>query len=69
VKYIIKDSGAKIFFVQDKFAFEKFCEILPECETIEKLVFLIFLMSKRSARFRWRNWNLQAKNSKKNSLI
>ncbi|MGI9035439.1 MAG: AMP-dependent synthetase/ligase [Pyrinomonadaceae bacterium] len=42
VKYIVKDSGAKIFFIQDKAAFERLCEILPECETLEKFVFFDF---------------------------
>jgi len=39
VEYMIKDSGAEIFVLQDKETFERIKEILPECPTIEKLVF------------------------------
>ena len=39
VGYIIKDSGAKVFFIAKKEIFERIKEILPECPTIEKLVF------------------------------
>ncbi|MCY7344750.1 MAG: long-chain fatty acid--CoA ligase [Pyrinomonadaceae bacterium] len=42
VAYIIKDSGAQVFFLQDKAAFERIKAILPECETIERLVFFDF---------------------------
>jgi long-chain acyl-CoA synthetase len=38
VKYIINDSGAKVFFLQDKATFERLHEIFAECPTIEKLV-------------------------------
>jgi long-chain acyl-CoA synthetase len=37
--YIIKDSGAKIFFLQDKETFDRINEILPECVALEKLIF------------------------------
>jgi long-chain acyl-CoA synthetase len=40
--YIIKDSGAKVFFVQDAETFERIKDILPECKTLEKLVFFDF---------------------------
>ena len=39
VCYIIKDAGAKVFFLQNKEYFERLGEILPECPSIEKLVF------------------------------
>lgn len=39
VAYIIRDSGAKIFFVQDKNAFERIAEDVSGCKTIEKLIF------------------------------
>jgi len=42
VEYIIKDSGAKVFFLQNKEAFENIKEILPNCSSIEKLVFFDF---------------------------
>ncbi|MBC7898776.1 MAG: long-chain fatty acid--CoA ligase [Saprospiraceae bacterium] len=38
VQYIINDSEAKIFFIQDKAAFERIEEILVGCPTIENLV-------------------------------
>jgi long-chain acyl-CoA synthetase len=37
--YIIKDSGAKVFFLQDKAVFDRIKEVLPECVSLEKLVF------------------------------
>ena len=39
VKYIVRDSGARVFFLQDRATFDRLCEVLPECETLEKLVF------------------------------
>ncbi|HXH70607.1 MAG TPA: long-chain fatty acid--CoA ligase, partial [Pyrinomonadaceae bacterium] len=39
VRYIIKDCGAKIFFLENNECFERLREILPECPTIGKLVF------------------------------
>jgi len=42
VRYIIKDSGAKIFFLENKETFQRVKEILPECSTLEKLVFFDF---------------------------
>jgi long-chain acyl-CoA synthetase len=42
VRYIIRDSGAKAFFIQDQATFERIREILPECETLEKLIFFNF---------------------------
>ncbi len=39
VEYIVKDCGAKIFFLQNNESFERLKKILPECPTIEKLVF------------------------------
>lgn len=39
VAYIVNDSGAKVFFLQNKETFERIREILPECRMLEKLVF------------------------------
>ena len=38
VEYIIKDSGAKIFFLQNKKIYEKLKNVLFDCPTIEKIV-------------------------------
>ncbi len=42
VEYIIKDSGAKIFFLHNRETFERVKEVLPKCATLEKLVFFDF---------------------------
>lgn len=39
VCYIINDSGARVFFLQDKEVYERLLKIFPECKTIEKLIF------------------------------
>ncbi len=39
IAYIIKDSGAKLIFIENKKCFDFIKEILPECDSIEKLVF------------------------------
>ena len=39
VEYIVKDCGAKIFFLESRECFERLAEILPRCPTIEKIVF------------------------------
>ncbi len=39
VEYIIKDCGAKIFFLENEETFEGIKSIMPACSTIEKLVF------------------------------
>lgn len=39
VCYIINDSSAKVFFLQDKETYERLDKIFPECKSIEKLVF------------------------------
>lgn len=39
VSYILNDSGARVFFLENKEMFERVRDILPECKTIEKLVF------------------------------
>ena len=39
IQYIINDSGAKVFFLQNKETYEHIKEILPNCDTIEKLIF------------------------------
>ncbi len=39
VEYIINDSGSKIFFLQDKATYQRLAEIMPNCKTIEKIVF------------------------------
>jgi long-chain acyl-CoA synthetase len=38
VEYIIKDSGAKVFFLQNKTVLEKLKNVLFDCPTIEKIV-------------------------------
>jgi long-chain acyl-CoA synthetase len=42
VCYIINDAGAKVFFLRNKECFERLREILPECPSLEKLVFFDF---------------------------
>ena len=39
VCYVINDSGARVFFIQDKETFERISKIFPECNTLEKLIF------------------------------
>jgi long-chain acyl-CoA synthetase len=39
VEYIIKDSGAKIFFLDNQETYLRVKKILPECATLEKFVF------------------------------
>ena len=39
VGYIIKDSGAKVFFLETIKCYERIKEIFAECETLEKIVF------------------------------
>jgi long-chain acyl-CoA synthetase len=39
VEYIVRDCAAKVFFLENREIFERIEEILPECPTIEKLVF------------------------------
>ena len=39
VCYIVNDSGAKVFFLQDWQAYERVGGVLSECRTIEKLIF------------------------------
>ncbi|HEY8563154.1 MAG TPA: long-chain fatty acid--CoA ligase [Pyrinomonadaceae bacterium] len=39
VCYIVNDSGAKIFFLENQATFERLEKIFPECRTIQKLVF------------------------------
>ncbi|MEJ7699953.1 MAG: AMP-binding protein [Pyrinomonadaceae bacterium] len=56
VRYIIKDSGAKIFFLENKETFQRVKEILPECLTLEKLVFFDFTdVDCTKTRFRSKN--------------
>lgn len=38
VQYIINDSGAKVFFLQDKTTYERLAEALTECNSLEKIV-------------------------------
>ncbi len=37
--YIINDSGAKAFFIEDNAIFERMNKIFPECNSLEKLIF------------------------------
>lgn len=39
VCYIVNDSSAKVFFLQDKETYERLDKIFPECKSIEKLIF------------------------------
>lgn len=39
VRYIIRDAGARVFFVENREIYERVKEILPKCETLEKIVF------------------------------
>ena len=39
VCYVINDSGARVFFIEDKETFERISKIFPECNTLEKLIF------------------------------
>ncbi len=39
VCYIVNDSGAKAFFIQDNATFERMAKIFPECKSLEKLIF------------------------------
>ena len=39
VKYIINDSGAKVFFLEDNKTYERLQEICADCPTIEKYIF------------------------------
>ncbi len=39
VCYIINDAGAKVLFLQNKEYYERLREVLPECPSLEKLVF------------------------------
>ena len=42
VCYIVNDSGAKVLFLQNREMLERIAGILPECKTVEKLVFFDF---------------------------
>ncbi len=42
VEYIVKDCGAKVFFLENNATFERVKRILPACPTIETLVFFDF---------------------------
>lgn len=39
ILYILRDSGAKILFLENRQVWEKISDVLPECAEIEKLVF------------------------------
>lgn len=39
VQYIINDSGARVFFVEDAAMYERVAEIIPECASVEAIVF------------------------------
>lgn len=42
VRYVVNDAGARVFFLQSKECLESLRGILPECPTVEKLVFFNF---------------------------
>lgn len=39
VEYILNDSGAKAIFIEDKAAFDRIAEILPDCAALENVIF------------------------------
>ncbi|CAN5753032.1 AMP-dependent synthetase/ligase [soil metagenome] len=39
IEYILKDSGAKILFLQSARTFDRIKEILPDCQELEKIIF------------------------------
>ena len=39
IEYILKDSGAKVLFLQSKRTFDRIKEILPACRELEKIIF------------------------------
>jgi long-chain acyl-CoA synthetase len=39
IAYILNDSGARVFFIQNRELYEHVREILPECASVERLVF------------------------------
>ncbi|MCS6873675.1 MAG: long-chain fatty acid--CoA ligase [Pyrinomonadaceae bacterium] len=39
VKYILNDAGVRVLFLQNKDFYERVAKILPECSTVERLVF------------------------------
>lgn len=39
IEYILKDSGAKVLFLQSKRIYDRIKEILPECQDLERIVF------------------------------
>ncbi|MCW5961760.1 MAG: long-chain fatty acid--CoA ligase [Pyrinomonadaceae bacterium] len=39
VCYILNDSGARVFFIENKAAFERIGEVLPDCSDVESLIF------------------------------
>ncbi len=39
VCYIINDSGAKVFFIENQETFERIAGVFPDCKTLEKLIF------------------------------
>ena len=39
VRYILNDSGAKVLFIEDRPAYDRVAEVLPESATVSKLIF------------------------------
>lgn len=39
VRYILNDSGAKVLFIENRSAYDRVAEVLPECTTVTKLIF------------------------------
>jgi long-chain acyl-CoA synthetase len=39
VRYILKDSGARIFFIQDRAAYDRISDAILECDALEHLIF------------------------------
>ncbi len=38
VSFILKDSGSRVFFLQDGATFDRFAEAISECDSVEKLI-------------------------------
>ena len=56
VRYILKDSGARVLVVQNEEKFLQIREILAECPAVEHLVFFEKPAGRRYHRaFHWRN--------------
>jgi long-chain acyl-CoA synthetase len=60
VEYIIKDAGAKILFLENAECYERVREVMPECPTLEKIIFFESAETEIEIRCRFRNWKRRA---------